>query len=457
MKRLAVVLMAVGLGASGCATMRPELGHAEVAALVRERVSESTGWERGTPSDEAVRGQVRELLREGLTREEAVRIALVNSPGLQAAYEALGVSQAELLEAGLLSNPSLGAAVRFPNAPGLGLDVEFSLVQGLLDLFLLPARKRIAAQQFDADVRRTAHEALTLVARTREAYAGVQAAQMLLRYQTQLVAVLEASAELARLQREAGNIPELDLAFARSAWQEARVLLARQELGLVEQRERLNRLLGLWGEQTEWTAGEALPEPPSEVPAFERLEGLALRRRLDIDAARQDVALLGKAVALARSSRWFGTVDVGVSAERSGEGLRLTGPSLVLELPVFNQRQALIGGLEARERQAERRLSALSVEARSEVREVGARLRTARQLVEHYAKVLLPLRRRVLEQSQLQYNAMVLSPFQLLEARRDEVRTYGEYVETLREYWSAHAALEMAVGGRLTEDTEDAR
>ncbi len=452
MKRLVWALV-LALGAGGCATLSPERGHAELGALVHERVAVSTGWERGPPANEAVRDQVRALLRDGLSPEDAVRIALVNSPGLQGAYESLGISQAELVEAGLLSNPALGVSVGVP-----GLGVELSLVQGLFDLFVLPARRRIAQQRFDADVQRTAHEALAVVAQTREAYASVQAAQMLLRYQAQLVAVFEASAELARMQYEAGNIPELDLSILRTAWQEARVGLAREELALVQQRERMNRLLGLWGDNTEWTVGEPLPEPAGAAPEFTRLERLAMRRRLDVDAARKDVALLERSVALARSTRFIGTVDVGVGAEREGGGLRVTRPSLVLELPVFNQRQALIGGLEARQRQAERRLTQLAVDARSEVRQHGAELRTARQLVEHYAKVLLPLRRRVLEQSQLQYNAMVLSPFQLLEARRDEVRTYREYVETLRDYWTAHIALENAVGGRLTDDdTEAAR
>jgi cobalt-zinc-cadmium efflux system outer membrane protein len=259
------------------------------------------------------------------------------------------------------------------------------------------------------------------------------------------------------MQHEAGNIPELDLSLARAAWQEARVGLAQEELALVESRERLNRMLGLWGEDTEWTVSEPLPEPPAEEPSFEHLERLAIERRLDIDAARKDVALMEKGVSLARSSRFLGTVEVGVDAERESDGLRLLGPSLVLELPLFNQRQALIGGLEARQRQAERKLTQLSVDARSEVRQRRAALQTARQLVEHYKTELLPLRRRVVEQSQLQYNAMVLSPFQLLEARREEVRTYREYVETLRDYWNARNALENAVGGRLTDDAGETR
>lgn len=442
----------LGLCAPGCATLSPERGHAEVGALVHERVAVSTGWEQGPPSTEALRAQVAELLRGGLTRAAVVRLALVNNPGLQAHYEALGVSQAELVEAGLLRNPSLGASVRLPDKPGFGLDVEFSLVQEVLDLFMLPARKRLAERQFAVDVQRTAHEALAVVAEAREAYTAVQAAEKLLRYEAQRVATLEVAAGLARQQWEAGNVPELDAATQEAAWQEARGELAREELKLVERREQLNRLLGLWGENTEWTLAEPLPEPPPEDPPLEHLEQRALRRRLDVAAARGEVELMAQAEALARTSRFIGTVEVGVSSERESEGLRVTGPSLVLELPLFNQRQALLARLEARRREAERRLDERAVEARSEVREARARLQTSRRLAEHSAKVLLPLRRRVVEQSQLQYNAMALSPFQLLEARREEVRTYREYVETLREYWNARIALEGAVGGQLTED-----
>ena len=456
MRRL-LFLVALGLLGPGCATLSPEKGHAELGAAVRERVSAPTGWEQGPPPDAQVREQVQALLREGLTREEAVRIALVNNPRLQAAYESLGVSQAELVEAGLLRNPSLGASARFPHAPGGVPEVEFSLVQDVLDLFLLPARKRIAQAQFDADVQRTTHEALTVVAEAREAYTAVQAAERLLRYEAQRVAVAEAAAELARMQQVGGNVPELDAATQEVAWQEARVALAREELALVERREVLNRLLGLWGENTEWTVPEPLPEPPGEEPPLEHLERLALRRRLDLAAARGQVSVMDQALGLARTSRFIGTVEVGVSTEREADGFRVTGPSLVLELPLFNQRQALLGRLEAQRRQAERLLTERAVVARSEVRELQARLRTARRLVAHYARVLLPLRRRVVEQSQLQYNAMSLSVFQLLEARRDEVGTYRESVEALREYWNARFALENAVGGRLTQDTEEAR
>ncbi|QRK05665.1 TolC family protein [Archangium violaceum] len=450
-------MVALSLFAAGCATLSPERGHAELGALVRERVSVPTGWEKGSPPAEEVRTHVLELLRDGLSREEAVRIALVNNPSLQVEYEALGVSQAEMVEAGLLRNPTIGAQVRAPNEPGLGLGIEFSIVQELLDLFMLPARKRIARQQFETDVLRAAHEALSVVAETREAYTAAQAAERLLRYQAQIVAAAEAAATLARMQYDAGNISELDLGITQTAWEEARLALASEELELVEHRERLNRLLGLWGEHTEWAVSESLPELPPEEPGLEHLERLALRRRLDVDAARKEVALMDQSVSLARGSRFIGTVEVGVSTEREPDGLRFTGPSLVLELPIFDQRQALIGRLEAQRRQAERRLTKLSVDARSEVRMARARLQTARRQAEHYAKVLLPLRRRVVEQAQLQYNAMVLSPFQLLEARRDEVQTYRQYVETLRDYWNARNALENAVGGRLTDEKGDAR
>src|SRR5262245_62735075 len=73
----------------------------------------------------------------------------------------------------------------------------------------------------------------------------------------------------------------------------------------------------------------------------------------------------------------------------------------------------------------------------------------ARALAEHYWVVLLPLRVRVLHQTQLEYNAMLVGVFQLLVAKRDEIEAGRGYIEALRDYWLARTDLESAVGGEL--------
>jgi outer membrane protein, heavy metal efflux system len=445
--RVGVLLATLLLGA--CATLSPEAGHREVAALVEERTGHRTHWEQGVPEDAQVAERVEALLREGLTRERAIEIALVNNPSLQTTYEELGVSQADMVQAGLLRNPVLAGSLGWPVGPLGGVEYEVSLVQEFLSLFVLPLRRRIAGEQFIADTLRVAHEALRVAAEVSQAFTETQAAERTLELQRLMVESAGAGAELAERLFEAGNIQALALASEQAFFQRLRVELTRDELHLMEARERLNRLLGLWGPQTRWTLAQPLQGVPPEEPALEQLEARALRQRLDVDAARKQAALMTQAVALTRTTRLFGLVEVGVHVHQDPNGPRLIGPTLALELPVFDQRQALLARLEAQRRQAERRLRGLTVDVRSMVRVARTRLLTARALVEHYRTRLLPLRERVLEQSQLQYNAMQLGLFQLLEARRDQVAAYREYLGAVRDYWVARAELERILGGRI--------
>jgi cobalt-zinc-cadmium efflux system outer membrane protein len=390
------------------------------------------------------------MLANGLSAEEAVEIALLNSPRLQRTYEELGVSQADLVQAALLPNPSLGVDVGFPIRAGVGVtEVAASLVQDFLALVVLPLRRAVAEEQFAADVLRVADEALEAAADVDKQYREVQAREKLVALRTTVIQGESAAADLARRLHEAGNITDLELASEQVVFEVAKVQLAREELDLVDAREHLNRLLGLWGPQTDWKLAHELPEIPPADPPPDGLEALAIRQRLDIDAARKQRALMWKALELARTSRWFGRIEVGVEGHQDPDGPRLLGPTLSLDLPVFDQRQALIGRLEAQFRQSERRLDELSVNARSEVRTAVARLVSFRRAVDQYRKVVLPLRERVLEQSQLQYNAMQIGLFQLVAAKQQQVEAYAAYLEAIRDYWQARAELVRLVGGRL--------
>jgi cobalt-zinc-cadmium efflux system outer membrane protein len=435
-----------GVLAASCATLSAEKGHREVAQVVEERLGHRTSWEQGVPEDAQVAARVDELLGKGLTRAAAIEIALVNSPELQATYEELGVSQADMVQAGLLANPTLEGSVGW----GTGtFEYEGSLAQSFLDLFVLPLRKRVAEQQFEADTLRVAHEALATAAEVNKLFATLQAQVRRVVLSQALVQANEAGADLAKRQRDAGNITALALAEEQATYQQSKLELVADELEAAKLREELNQRLGLWGARTGWRLAEELPEIPSEEPPLERLESLAIRQRLDIDAARKQNLLLHNAVELARSSRLFGVVEVGVHAHQDPDGPRVFGPTLSLELPIFDRRGPMIFKLDAQRRQADRRLTGLSVNARSQVRLARLQLLTARNTVEHYRKVLLPLREQRLAETQLQYNGMQLGLPQLLEAKREEVEARKAHLEAVRDYWTARAELERAVGGRL--------
>ena len=121
-----------------------------------------------------------------------------------------------------------------------------------------------------------------------------------------------------------------------------------------------------------------------------------------------------------------------------------------MPIPIFNQGQPASARANARVRQAEQRYLALAADIRSDVRAARDKMLLARRQVEYFKTTALPMRTRVTEESQLQYNAMQIGPFQLLQAKQDEVKTGADSVEALREYWVARAELEKAVGGSLS-------
>jgi cobalt-zinc-cadmium efflux system outer membrane protein len=452
MRRTGAVVFVV---LSGCASVSKERGHDDVDKLVSARSGHPTRWAQGSPDDEQVDKWVGELLGKGLTQGAAIEVALLNNPRLQVTYEDLGVSQADMVQAGLLKNPSFGAHIAFPIQASHN-EIQFSLVQDFLDIFVLPLRKQIAAEQFTVDVLRVSQEALNTVAEVQKAYAAVQASTALVAYRKTIIEANEGAAELSRQQYAAGNLNEFKTTTQLVTYEEAALDLTRDELELLRSRERLNRLLGLWGPRADWALAEELQTPPAADPPLERLETLAIKQRLDVDAARKQRLLMAKAVGLARSTRFVGRLDVGVDAHQDADGPRVFGPALYIELPIFDQRQAVIARLEAQERQAQHRLDAVAVEARSEVRLARAELVAARRIVDRYEKSIVPMRDKVLDQAQLFYNGMLMGLPQLIDVKQAQVMAHAQYLAALRDYWSARADLERAVGGQIFQPTNAA-
>jgi len=434
-----------------CAHMEKGLGHDTVSQLVESRSGHRTGWEQGSPEARQIQERVSALLKGGLNRERAVQIALINNPRLQETYDELDVSQADLVQAGLLSNPTLTGSIGFQLGNGGGRpEYEVSIVQSFLDIFMLPLRKRVARAQFDAETLRVAYAALQVAAETSKEFAQLQASEQTVELMRTITVGADAAASLAEKQFEAGNVSERAVASERAMSAQAELDLAHDQLSLLEHRERLNRLLGLWGPNAAWKSGQSLQAIPHVEEPIEHLEVTALTQRLDVQAARKQVEMLESALSMAKTSRYTGLVNIGAHIHQDVNGPRLLGPTLELELPIFDQRQALIGRLEAQRRQAQRRLDALGLDVRSEVRIAKAELDLNRHAAAQYLGALLPLRRTVLEQSELEYNAMQIGLYELLATKKAEIETFRAYLGTVRDYWIAHAELERALGGRVT-------
>jgi cobalt-zinc-cadmium efflux system outer membrane protein len=448
-RRQAGHLFVLALSLAACAVPR-QAGFPEVAAAVEQRTGHRIFWSRDGKDDDAVRARVKEMLAHELSLASAVQIALLGNRSLQATYEELMIAQADVVQAGLLKNPVFSAAVRFPIAgASRALSYDLGVELDFLNVLLIPARKRVAEAAFEAAKLRVGAEVLRVAHEARVAYYTLQGAQQIAGMRRAVVAAAEASVELSRRQHEAGNISELDLANEEGLYEQARLDLERSEAEILEARERLNRLMGLWGEDTRWSVAPSLADLPAEEPPPEHLEALAIAQRLDVDAARAEREAASRSLAMAEDFRFSGAA-VGASIQRDPEGNTAAGPAASLELPIFDQKQAAIARLRAQRRQAELRLDALAIDVRSEVREARGRLIFARSVVERYRRVIVPLRERIVALSQRYHDAMLLGVHQLLLAKQSEVHAYREYIDAVRGYWIARSDLERATGGRLS-------
>jgi outer membrane protein, heavy metal efflux system len=438
-----IVLLVAGTFA-GCAHVDPNPAFQELADTVHLRTGKRVQWNRGSADDAEAQSAVASLLSRPLTAGSAVQIALLNNHTLQATYEELGIAQADLVEAGLLRNPIFTFQRRFP-----GQAMEMDILKEFIDLVLLPLRKRIAAAQFEAAKLRVGHEVLNLAAEVRTAFYEHQGDQQLVDLRKTVAEATERSAETALHLHEAGNLKSLDLANEEASHAQAKIEFAKVQSQATQSREKLNKLMGAFGTQTNWTAAPRLPELPGGEVSTSQLESRALQQRLDLAALRQQFIAEARSLGIARADAILQQAEVGAHYERENSGEYSVGPSVNVPIPIFNQGQAASAKASAKMRQSQQRYLALAADIRSDVRAARDRMLLARQQVEYFKSTALPIRTRVTEESQLEYNAMQLGPFQLLQAKQEEVKTGADSVEALRDYWVARSELEKAVGGSL--------
>ncbi len=443
----------------GCANVPREAGFSTVQDAVRERIGERIAWNQSTDADAAVSESVKSMLTDELTADKAVQVALLNHRRLQATYEDLGVAQADLVEAGLLQNPVFVGQVRFPARPATPFETD--VTQNFLDIFMLPLRKRVAEAEFERVKFYVASAVVEHAVRVRNAFYTYQGAKQLREMRATAAEASEASAELASRQFQAGNISELDRSNEQALNEQAEIELSLSETSVRTLRERLNGLMGLWGEDADrWRIAGRLPALPEPEISPSGLESLAVSQRLDLIQARQEIEVTAQSLGLAQFTRSIGGIvqmDIGGHYEREPEGIGTAGPSIEITLPIFNQGQPGLARAEARLRQNVQRYVALSTEIRTEVRVASERMFAARRLAERYRQSTLPLRERIVQQSQLHYNAMQIGPFQLLQARQAQVEAGRQYIDTLRDYWVARSELEQAVGGRLPAESPNSQ
>jgi len=431
---------------AGCASVPRDAGFPEVQNLLAMRIDQRVEWDRDARQDDATHNAVRALLQHPLTADMAVQIALLNNRSLQASYERLGIGQADLVQAGLLHNPTLSIQVL---RSSIGTETDAGVVQDLLGILTRTARKRIASAEFDRIELGVAETALELAARTRIAFYTAVADGQILELRQTAASAAQIAAELAERQQAAGTLSRRDQTLHQAFYARALLQEAEFETRANSDREAINRLLGLWGPDTQWTLPHRLPDIPAAPPALEHLESVAVAQRMDLAAARADVDSAAYVLAQARRYRFLSVLGIGFGIKRAADGQISRGPSLELGLPLFDRGQARIIGLESQLRLSEQRMSGMATDIRSQVREARVRLLAAQESANYFRTVLLPLQEQALAETQRYYNGMLAGTYELLAAKQGNIDTARDYIDAVRDYWIARAELGRALGGRI--------
>lgn len=437
--------------ASGCTSTSPTAAYHEVSATVQARTGARLRWDRNSEDDRKAQRAVEQLLAAPLGVDAAVQIALVQSPRLRATLEELSIGQADLVQAGLLSNPVFALGRTAWEQEHLDPNLFASVEASFLELLALPLKKRVARAELEATKLAVADAVLELAAQVRTAYYDALAAQQIADVRALVKDATDASAELATRQAKAGTRSALALQAELGLASRAQLDATRSRGAAEAAREILSQKMGVWGNTARWKLPARLPELPAAEVDTTSLESRAVADRLDLRAARHQLRAVEAALTLAKTTRWTGMVQVHVEAGRLRGSRRFSfGPSVGIELPLFDQRQAAVARLEALRRRARSELEALGVDVRSEVRGAAIRVRTARALAEQIRMRLVPIQQSLVALSQQHYDAMLLGAYQLLQAKQAELDSYRESIEALRDYWIARSDLERAVGSRLS-------
>ena len=415
--------------AAGCSKI-PPLDEGFVERTIADRIH--IEWRQGLISTE-------------LTPDAAIQIALLNNPKVQATFEELGIARADLVEAGLLSNPSFAVEVRYPHVSHLRTNIEYLITSSLLDLFLIPLRKRLARTEFEQTKLRVSNEILDLAFEVRETYYELIAERKKIEYIHSSVELTSILRDIFSKQIAVGNVNSLQFQLAQARFLEAELELSRSQTEAIRLREKLNRLLGF--------SEDVCLLLPEDLPAVEAcdfelctLESRALEQRLDLQVARFEMARLTQMLGL-KEGWTYTDLRAGLAGERDPDGTNLIGPGFSGEIPIFNYGQAARMRLFAQLRQTQERLAELEVRVLSEVREAHRLLTSYLSMIQDYEVRLLPMQGEITASSEELYNEMGLGVDQLLENKRLEVTALQNYTEIVKKSLVARVELDRALGG----------
>ena len=295
---------------------------------------------------------VRIEFQQGLTPEAAGVIAVIVNPTLRAQRSRNSLAAAQLLQAGLLPNPSLdftldpvtgGVTQGAVTAYNVGISYEFTALIAH-DAKVAAARAEVESVRLDV-----AWQEWQFAQAARKAAYDLAALQV---QRDETAAVDQRLGENLALIQRAVNLRQrtlIDLSAAEAASQKAHADFLIADGELRHQRLVLNQAIGLPANSSLKLAAISLPDR-LDLPSEAELNSQSEQRRIDLLALRRGYESQEQALRAAILAQ-FPRIVLGVHQSSDNTGVISTGLGLTVDLPIFDQNQGTIATARATRQQ----------------------------------------------------------------------------------------------------------
>ncbi|OAF07771.1 copper resistance protein [Bradyrhizobium centrolobii] len=442
------LLLASAVGLSGCATFSPDSGMTVVSDITGLTIKKDVAFVRSAEDATQASDAVKRLLSRTLSVDAAVQVALLNNKGLQAAYNELALAEAELVQQSLPPNPVFSIS----RISGDGAsEIERQVVGDILALATLPFRSDIARERFRQAQLKAALETLRLATDVRRADFRAVAANEMVGLLTDAKSTAEATARLATKLGQTGSMNKLDQAREQVFYAETTADLATTRQEAASSRERLARLMGLWGGDLDFRLPSQLPPLPRRPLTLPFIEADAVGHRIDLQIARLELVALAKSLDLTQATRFVTLLDVAGIDKRTHDPdtppFRERGFDVAFQIPIFDGGEVRVRQATETYNQAFNRLTEKAVNVRSQARDAYRTYRSTYDIAGHYQREILPLRKTITEEMQLRFSSMQVDVFALVMEARQRIASQRAAIDAKRNFYLAQSDLQTAING----------
>lgn len=438
----AAVLLA---GAAGCVSTDPRADVERSQALVAERAGLHADW--FAPLDAAA---ARWDGTSDLSADDAVAVALARNPALRARLESVAAARADLAQAGLLPNPVLSLSLGFPiaGADG-GTQVGASLVQNFASLLSRGRRIDAAAAELDRAVLELSDHAIELAARVYALHARADFAERAAALGEENAALVRRSLEITNRRVGAGESSRLDANRVRVILLQTEVESAQLRAAADAARRDLLGAIGLPEASAEFKlapVGDPLAADIDESVVV----GLAATQRLDVAAAQAAATAAAARAGEADRSRW-GAAEAGAGYDRDENGRDTLGPSVAVEVPIFDTGRAKVESARAEARRAAHEAASVRQAAIAAARAAWVNARADATAAQRFGAEIVQLADENLELARRAYDAGETDLTVLLDTQRERLAVKLELLRLRERAALSRVDLWRAVGGRLPD------